>query len=108
MSKAKYIDPADKGCAVISRKKLKQAVASYYTEERVRPRYAAAGDKNNEQITNCRICAANGWPREPIDFVKVNGRMRSDGTYEAAYWKLKNYYTGQPHSHKETREGLLK
>jgi hypothetical protein len=52
-------------------------------------RYAAVGDLSNDKVKCCKICAENGWPRELIDFVKVNGKMRSDGTYEAAYWQLK-------------------
>jgi hypothetical protein len=66
-------------------------------------RYGAAGDKSNEQITCCRICARNGWPREPIDFQKVKGRLRSDGTFQAASWKLKDYFTGRQHQHKQRR-----
>src|SRR5215212_8122183 len=61
---------------------------------------AAAGGKNNNDITTCRVCASNGWPHEPIDFGKVNGKIRGYGTYEAAYWKLKDYYAGEPHEHK--------
>jgi hypothetical protein len=64
---------------------------------------AAAGDKNNDRITNCNICTANGWPHEPIDFEKIAGRILADGTREAAGWWLKNYYTGQPHKHKQGR-----
>jgi hypothetical protein len=69
----------------------------YYVAE------AAAGDKNNDEVTRCSICASNGWPREPIDFEKIPGRMLADGTRETAGWRLKNYYTGQPHHHKQGR-----
>lgn len=68
------------------------------------PRIAAVGDKNNERITNCRICRENGFPHEPIDFEKIPGRMLSDGTRETAGWRLKNYYNGEPHQHKQVRE----
>jgi hypothetical protein len=64
----------------------------------------AKDDKNNDQVTNCRICASNGWPHEPIDFQQIQGRMLSDGTRETVGWKLKNYYTGQQHKHKEPKQ----
>jgi hypothetical protein len=67
-------------------------------------RIAAAGDKNNDQITNCRICSSNGWPREPITFEKVNGRMLSTGGNEVKRWMVRDYFTGNIHEHKSARE----
>ena len=39
--------------------------------KKIIPRIAAVGDKNSEHVTNCKICKDNGWPCEPIDFVKM-------------------------------------
>jgi hypothetical protein len=72
-------------------------------DTKIIPRIAAVGDKNNEQITTCKICAKNAWPHEPIDFQRILGRMFADGTRETAGWRLKNYYNGQPHEHKLRR-----
>jgi hypothetical protein len=76
---------------------VKQHKKHYHVAE------AAAGDKSNDDVTRCRICASNGWPHEPIDFEKIPGRMLADGTLETADWKLKNYYSGEPHEHKQWR-----
>jgi hypothetical protein len=67
--------------------------------------FAAAGDVNNDQIKRCRICKDNGWPREGIEFQKVNGRCRSDGTNDIKKWIVKDYFTGQIHQHKQPIEG---
>ena len=66
-------------------------------------RIAAAGDRNNDKITTCNICRQNGFPREAIEFQKVNGRIRSDGTNEVKQWIVRNYFDGNTHEHKERR-----
>ncbi|MGB8033879.1 MAG: hypothetical protein WCF03_08670 [Nitrososphaeraceae archaeon] len=64
---------------------------------------AAAGDLPNEKVPNCHTCKKQGHPHEAVTFEKVNGRLCNDGTYEAAYWKLRDYFTGRPHQHKQQR-----
>jgi hypothetical protein len=54
---------------------------------------AAAGDKNNDQITNCKICYSKGWPHEPITFEKVNGRVLSNGSNEVKKCIVRDYFT---------------
>lgn len=63
-------------------------------------RYAAAGDKNNDQVTRCKICSSNGFPHEPVKFSKVEGRILSDGTKEVLGYELIDYITDTPHQHK--------
>jgi hypothetical protein len=69
----------------------------------IRKRLAAAGDVNNEHIKRCYICKDNGWPREAIEFQKVDGRVKSDGTNEVKAWIIRDYFTGRIHEHKERR-----
>jgi hypothetical protein len=69
----------------------------------IKKRLAAAGDVNNEHIKRCYICKDNGWPREAIEFQKVNGRVKSDGTNEVKAWIIRDYFTGHIHEHKEPR-----
>jgi len=64
---------------------------------------AAAGDLANEKVPNCHTCKKHGHPHEALSFEKVNGRLYNDGTYKAAYWKLRDYFTGRPHQHKQQR-----
>jgi hypothetical protein len=54
---------------------------------------AAAGDLPNDKVPNCHTCKKHGHPHEAVTFEKVNGRLRNDGTYETAYWKLRDYFT---------------
>ncbi len=60
-----------------------------------------AGDPSNDRITTCNICRNNGFPHEAIEFEKVNGRVLSDGTHEVASWKLRDYFTGRKHEHRQ-------
>ena len=68
--------------------------------------HIAAGDTNNDQLTNCRICSCNGWPHESITFHKVNGRALSSGGNEVKEWIIHDYFKGNKHHvHKQKRGG---
>jgi hypothetical protein len=64
-------------------------------------RSAAAGDLNNDRIKCCDVCKTNGWPREPIMFEKIPGRVLGDGTNETKSWQVRDYFTGFEHIHKQ-------
>lgn len=66
--------------------------------------YAAAGDKSNDRITQCKICARNGQPHEPIDFQRIEGNILADGTQEIVGWRVVNYFDGNQHKHKKRRD----
>lgn len=67
---------------------------------------AAAGDKNNDQIKTCLICAENGFPHEPILFEKVPGRILADGTNETKSYRVLDYVTNEKHEHKNLWKDL--
>jgi hypothetical protein len=87
----------------LSSLQAKDAASADFKHKHYHVAEAAVGDKNNDYVITCRICASTGWPHEPIDFEKIPGRMLADGTRETAGWRLKNYYTGEPHHHKQGR-----
>jgi hypothetical protein len=62
---------------------------------------AAAGDKNNDDVTRCRVCTSRGFPSEPILFEKIPGRVLSDGTNEVKRYHVINYTDNSPHKHKD-------
>jgi hypothetical protein len=62
---------------------------------------AAVGDKNNDQINTCKICAENGFPREPTVIEKVPGRMLADGTNQTKSYHVLDYVTSQEQEHKD-------
>jgi len=65
---------------------------------------AAVGDKNNDDVACCKICASNGWPHESIKFSKIYGRVLSDGRREILGYRPINYVTYTPHQHKEAKQ----
>jgi hypothetical protein len=65
---------------------------------------AAAGDLDNEKVRFCYTCKNKGYPHEAITLEKVNGRVLSDGKNEVVEWKLKDYFTGRHHQHKQQQQ----
>jgi hypothetical protein len=63
----------------------------------------ASGDLHNDEVRFCYTCRNRGWPHEAIEFEKINGRLRNDGSYEALGWRLRNYFDGREHQHKQRR-----
>jgi len=61
---------------------------------------AAVGDLPNEKIKFCYICKNNGWPHEAITFERVLGKELSDGHNETTGWIVRDYFSGQVHSHR--------
>jgi hypothetical protein len=61
----------------------------------------AAGDLPNDKVKNCHVCKDHGLPHESIEIHKVNGRLRSDGTYDVRRYDLIDYYTGRQHQYKQ-------
>ena|SRR5690348_12190962 len=59
------------------------------------------GGISNERIKLCRICAANGYPHEPIIFHKIPGKVLSNGLVEIARFEVYDYFRPyQKHEHK--------
>jgi hypothetical protein len=65
---------------------------------------AAAGDLPNEKVKHCYVCADRGYPHEPIEIHKINGRLRHDGTHDTQGHEIRDYYTGMLHQHKQRKQ----
>ena len=65
------------------------------------------GNLNNDQLTFCNKCAENGFPHEPIRFVKV-GQIEEIVPFDGVVCKVVrkpkyfvyNYFEGGRHYHK--------
>jgi hypothetical protein len=67
-------------------------------------RGAAAGDLPNERVKVCYTCRNRGHPHEAIILEKIDGRLLTNGTYEAVGWRLRNYFDSRLHQHKPRKE----
>ena len=58
----------------------------YYAD---RPRRTGAGAVSNDRMIMCKYCKKNGFPNEPITFIREKGKC-----YPV------NYYDGNLHQHR--------
>lgn len=62
----------------------------YYADP---PQRTGAGVLSNDRITMCKICRKNGFPNEPIAFIRHSGK-----------WQPVNFFDGNNHQHKYRTE----
>ena len=77
----------------------------------------ASGDLSNDRLKNCKICAANGFPHEPITwqtnrtmkkwipYSDCNNLVTGTNVYEVKYVPH-DYFTGSVHRHKSKQKRL--
>lgn len=64
----------------------------------------SVGDITNERIKTCCICKDNGWSHDAITFERVLGKVLSGGRNEPKGWIIRDYSTGQVHSHRSNKQ----
>jgi hypothetical protein len=73
----------------------------------IKLRIAAAGDLANDKVPHCYTCQKRGYPHEAITIEEVKGRPLSDGINEVLGYKIKDYFTGSLHQHKQQQRGSI-
>ncbi|MPZ05864.1 MAG: hypothetical protein GEU26_05495 [Nitrososphaeraceae archaeon] len=73
---------------------LSNTYRPYYTNKYYLPQRIGPGALGNDQVKKCFTCRNNGFINESITFKK-----RPDGS-----WLLVDYYSGQPHEHRQRKE----